>query len=224
MIEEVKQELLNLKDEKYKKFSSSLLPDTDNIIGIRLPILRRISKRIANSCYERFFNENDDEFFELTMLEGMIIGNLNLEFDEIKKYIEKFILKINNWSVCDSFCCSLKIVKKNKKKVKIFLEKYFKSNKEFELRFAYVIMLSYFFDDYNYMIEKIACFNNEKYYSKMAAAWALSIVFMKHFDNIFNDIKNLKIHPWVLNKGIQKALESYRLNKEKLRQMKAFLN
>lgn len=216
MIEDLKKELISLSDEKYRNFSSSLLPNVNNILGIRLPILRKIAKKISKRNYKLFFEQNDDEFFELTMLEGMIIGNLS---EEQNKYIEKFIPKINNWGVCDSFCSSLKTFKNYPNKN--LLEKYFSSDKEYELRFVYVMLLNYFIEnDYDYVFQKIKEFNNEKYYAKMAAAWCLSICIIKNFEQTFIDMQNSKIHPWVYKKGIRKAIESCRLNKSQKEKLK----
>lgn len=45
--QEVRRLLEETTEEKYRKFSSSLLPGVDNILGIRLPRLREIAKDIA---------------------------------------------------------------------------------------------------------------------------------------------------------------------------------
>lgn len=215
MLKKIKKELLNCADRKYKDFSTSLLPNVNNVIGVRLPKLRQMAKEIIKSDWETFLNQNTDEFMELTMLEGMVIAGLKLDFSETLKLSEKFISKINNWSVCDSFCCSLKSVKKNKKETKEFLKKYLSSKDEFENRFAFVILLDYFVDDdYPYVIKEISKFNNDFYYAQMAAAWCLSICLVKHFETCLADIKKLKLHPFVFKKGIQKAIESYRLTNE----------
>lgn len=217
MIEEIKRELIELSEPKYKEFSSKLTPNVDNILGVRLPKLRQLAKRIAKSNYEIFFKENDDEFFELAMLEGMIIGYLSS--DKQKEYIKNFIPKINNWAVCDSFCSGLKCFKNNPDKQ--FLEPFFKSNKEYELRFGFVVLLNYFIDnDYKYVMSKIESFNNEQYYAKMAAAWCLSICIIKKYTQCLNDLKMLKIHPWVYKKGITKAIESLRLDKNQKDELK----
>ena len=215
MIEEIKKELLKNKDEKYQKFSSSLLPNIENVLGVRFPILKKIAKKIAKNDYELFFSENDDEFLELTLLEAMIIGMIKVDFNYIKNHLEKFIKKINCWSVCDTLCSNLKIIKENKKAAKDFIENYFKSKKEYKLRFSYVILLNYFIEsDFDYVIEKIELFNDDQYYAKMAAAWCLSYCFMYDFNRTLEIIKNKKIHPWVLKKGILKARESYKLINE----------
>ncbi|MBR3605018.1 MAG: DNA alkylation repair protein [Candidatus Gastranaerophilales bacterium] len=217
MINDLKNELKSLADVKYQEFSLKLNPNVNNIIGVRLPFLRKIAKKIAHNNFEIFFKENDDEFFELTMLEGMVIGYLALL--EQEKYIKKFIPKINNWAICDSFCAGLKNIKKE------FLEPYFKSDKEYEIRFAFVILLNYYIDsDYSYVIKKITEFDNEKYYAKMAAAWCLSICLIKNYDKCIDDIKTLDIHPWVKNKALTKAIESLRLNKKQKETLKVIRN
>ena len=67
MINDLKKELMELSDKKYQAFSSKLLPNTDNILGVRLPVLRKIAKRISKGNYNLFLNQNDNEFFELTI-------------------------------------------------------------------------------------------------------------------------------------------------------------
>ncbi|MBQ7287684.1 MAG: DNA alkylation repair protein [Candidatus Gastranaerophilales bacterium] len=222
MIEDLKKELISLSDEKYQKFSSSLTPNIDDILGVRLPILRKIAKRITKEDYQIFFKENDDEYMEQTMLEGMVIGLLS--YQEQKKYIEKFILKINNWAVCDSFCASLKTFKTKKEDLKKLIEKLYSSKEEYLSRTAYVLALNYLIDkDMDYVLEKIEQFNNEEYYAKMAAAWCFSICIIKHYDKVLEKINKLKIHPWVFKKGLTKAIESLKLTKEqkeKLRQIR----
>jgi len=215
MIKDLKKELKGLSEPKYQEFSSKLTPNIDNILGVRLPNLRKIAKKIAKENYVDFFKQNDDEFMELTMLEGMVIGYLPLS--EQEKYIKNFIPKINNWAVCDSFCAGLKNISLE------FIEPYFNSNKEYELRFAFVILLNYFIDsNYDYVIKKIMKFNNEQYYAKMAVAWCLSICIIKNYSQAIKDIKIFDIHPWVFKKGITKAIESLRLTKDQKEELKLF--
>ncbi len=52
----LKDKLFELSDEKYKKFHSGLCPNIDNIIGVRLPKLREIAKRNCQRGLERFFS------------------------------------------------------------------------------------------------------------------------------------------------------------------------
>ena len=129
------------------------------------------AKNILKNDWQEFLKFNDNNFFELIMLEGMVVSGLKIEFQEHIKYIKEFIPKINSWSVCDSFCSGLKIINSNKKEFKKFIEPYFSSDMEYFLRFPYVILLNYYMDDIDYVLEKIKIFDNDKYYAKMAVAW-----------------------------------------------------
>ena len=43
-MQKIKEKLFQLADKNYKEFHSSLCPGTDNIIGIRVPLLRSYAK------------------------------------------------------------------------------------------------------------------------------------------------------------------------------------
>ena len=118
------------------------------------------------------------------MLQGMVIGGAKEDINTILKYVKEFVPKIDNWAVCDTFCTSLKITKKYKKEMWKFIQEYLKSDKEFELRFAIVMILGYFIDE-EYLEKDFKIFNNiksDKYYVKMALAWAISICVIKYYD------------------------------------------
>ena len=227
---EIKQELIQMSDSKYKSFHSNLCPGISNILGIRVPILREYAKKIIKKySFEELINNIDDEYYEEIMLQGMLIGlNSKENFNVIKKYIEDYIPKIDNWAICDTFCAGLKIVNKNKDKMWDFIKQYLDSDKEFYLRFAIVIILDYYIEE-KYLEEIFRIFNNiqsEYYYVKMAIAWTISISLIKYYDKTINYLKNnSKIDKWTYNKSLQKAIESYRITKsqkELLKNMKKY--
>ena len=45
----VSKRLLELKDEKYRKFHSALVPGIDNVLGVRVPELRKIAKEFVKT-------------------------------------------------------------------------------------------------------------------------------------------------------------------------------
>ena len=111
----------------------------------------------------------------------MLIG---LEKDLNFEQIENFIPLINNWAVCDTFCNGLKKIKNNKEQMWEFIQKYLKSEKEFEVRFAVDIILQYYIDA-NYIdkvLKILSKIKHEGYYAQMAVAWAYSICFVKFYD------------------------------------------
>ena len=146
---EIIHKLEELSDEKYKNFHKSLCPGTENILGVRVPILRKYAKEICKkNNYKELLETLQDQYYEETMLRGMIIGLITkAPIQEIQDYISDFVPRINNWAVCDVFCAGLKITKKYEKEIWGIIQKYLKSNKEFELRFAIVMILDFYIKD-----------------------------------------------------------------------------
>ena len=217
MKKEIKRDLFDLADEKYKEFHSSLCPGTDNIIGVRVPVLRKYAKELSKKyAIDEIMEEIDDEYYEEIMLLGMVIGFQKGDFNVIKRYIVEFVPKIDNWAVCDVFCAGLKFTNKNKKEVWDLLKKYIESDKEFEVRFAVVMILDYFIDE-EYIKKDFDIFNSikcDKYYVKMAIAWAISVCFIKFYEETLEFFKTTQIDDFTFNKSIQKAIESYRISDE----------
>lgn len=207
----------SIQDIKYRDFNKKLIPNTENIIGIRVPNLRELSKEISKGNWKEFLNVSEDTYYEETVLQGMVIGNINNTFEEALYYIERFIPKINNWSVCDGFCCGLKCTKKYKENMYDILKKYVYSENPWEIRFALVMFLIYYVDD-KHIKEIFECCNNiqsEEYYVKMGMAWLLSICFIKYEEETFFYIKNNKLDDFTYNKMLQKIIESNRVDSEK---------
>lgn len=222
----IKEDLFKLQDKKYQEFHSKLCPGTDNIIGIRIPVLREYAKKLLKeNDFKTLINYIDDEYYEEIMLQGMLIGLAKSDFNEIKPYIENFIPKIDNWAICDTFCAGLKITKKYKREMWNLINTYITSDEEFFIRFAVVMILDYYIEE-EYIKENFKIFNNiksDKYYVQMAVAWAISICFAKYFDKTIKYMKTANLDDFTYNKAIQKAIESYRITKEEkdiLRKMK----
>lgn len=109
----IREQIFQLADEDYQKFSSKLLPTTNNILGVRLPQLRKLAKVIAKEDWRKFLVNSDVKYFEEIMLQGLVLGYAKSDIEEILKYVADFVPKIDNWSVCDSFCTGLKFTKNN---------------------------------------------------------------------------------------------------------------
>ena len=218
MKEEIKKQLKQLSDSKYKEFHSNLCPGTDNILGVRVPVLRKYAKELAKKYpVEKLLKNIDNEYYEEIMLQGMIIGlDKKANIKTILEYIEEFIPKIYNWAICDVFCAGLKIVNKYPKEIWSFISKYLESEKEFELRFAIVIILDYYINE-EYIDKDLKVLNSihsDKYYVQMAIAWAISICLIKYFDKTLEYLKKCNLDKFTYNKSLQKGLESYRISDE----------
>ena len=227
MKQNIIEELKGLADKKYKEFHKGLCPGTENILGVRVPILRNYAKKLAKEYEIKALLENiDNEYYEEIMLQGMLIGlEKDKDIQNILKDIEIFVPKIDNWGVCDVFCAGLKITKKHLQEMWNFLQKYVTSDKEFEIRFGVVMILDYYITE-EYLERIFAIFDSIKsnqYYVQMAVAWAISICLIKFYDKTINYLKTSHIDKFTYNKALQKAIESYRITDEQksfLRKMK----
>ena len=215
-INNIKKALESLADIQYRDFHSSLVPGVNQILGVRIPILRKMAKQIAREEWRPFVEMTEVTYYEETMLQGMLIGMAKVEFKEQMEYIRLFIPRINNWAVCDIFCGELKTtVRKNKVDVWKFIQPYLKSSKEFEIRFGTVMLIHFIDEEYiDRVLISIGSFQHEGYYARMAVAWLLSICFVKFPKKAMEYLKESKLDHWTYNKALQKIIESLRVNKE----------
>lgn len=214
---DIKERLISESEKDFQKFSASLIPNINNVLGVRLPKLRKIAKEIyKNGEWQNCVNRNDFEYMEEVMLQGMVIGLVKQPPDKMLELVKNFMPKINNWSVCDCFCGGLKFIKDSRELVWDFIQPYFKSKNEYDIRFAYVILLSYYIDIefIDRVFKLIDEFKDERYYTKMAAAWALSICYIKFPEKTLEYLKTSKLDNWTFNKSIQKICESLRVDKQ----------
>lgn len=215
----VREELFKHKDSQYKKFHSALVPNisADNIIGVRIPELRKIGKNLSD-------NNFGWEYYEEVMLHGFYIGYAKLSFNERLKLLKEFVPKINNWAVCDCVCSTLKFVKNNKADFFDFLQQYMNSSEEYKLRFAIVVLMDYYLDDeyIDYTVNFLSDIKSDYYYVNMAAAWALSAAFIKNSSKVMPLIENSKLEPFIHNKTISKICDSFRVDKQTKEALKAY--
>lgn len=97
----LREQLLELTEPKYMKFTSALMPGVENVLGIRLPVLRSIAKEIAAGDWRAYLAEAEDFYFEERMLQGLVIGYARCEPAEKLAHVARFVPKIDNWAVCD---------------------------------------------------------------------------------------------------------------------------
>ncbi|MDO5112862.1 MAG: DNA alkylation repair protein [Planctomycetia bacterium] len=220
----LREKLKTLAEEPYRQFSLKLLPGLVRMLGVRLPQLRKIAREVARGDWQKFLAQPIEEpYFEETLLQGMVLGYAPTTWEELVPWLEKYIPRIDNWSVCDSFCATLKIARTQPEKVWPFLEKYLISPQPFECRFAVVMILMYFVKE-DYLqpalqrLEKVRC---EDYYARMAVAWAVSLFYLSFPQATQSFLQKKTLPPFTRRKAIRKILESQRLSpaeKQHLRQ------
>lgn len=221
----IREDMIQLSDKKYKEFHSSLCPNVDDILGVRIPELRKYAKEISKGDFRGYLDNALSNYYEEKVLNGLVIGYAKMDLEEKFKYLDSFVPRINSWAVCDVSCSNIKVKKDEQEKLWKYILKYVDSENEFEVRFSVIMMLGNFItpeyiDKVLNILENI---KNEKYYVKMAVAWTLCDAYIKQKEKTFEFLKVTKIDDWTYNKAIQKMRESYRVtneDKELLKKMK----
>ncbi|ETA79045.1 DNA alkylation repair protein [Youngiibacter fragilis] len=210
MVSEIRNSLLESAEERYREFTSKLLPGTGNILGVRLPKLRKIAKEIAKSDWRPYVESEGMLYYEETMLQGMVIGYADAVSAEKLELSRSFIPRIDNWGVCDSFCSGLKFTAKNPSHVWDFIQPYAASSDEFESRFASVMMLNYYItEEYiDRVLTAAARPASEGYYATAAAAWTLSVCYVRFPEKTFSVLYDEGIDETLRRMAIRKIIES----------------
>lgn len=218
------KELYNLQDLKYRDFHSKLLVKSDNLIGIRVPILKDIAKKISKGNYKSFLKTVKSDTYEEIMIYGLVIGYIKENYDEIIKYLNNFIPLIDNWAINDTVAANLKIFKKDQEKGYEQIKKYL-TGSTFSIRFGLVLLLDHYIND-NYIDDVLnIAFNlkNDEYYVKMANSWLISICYIKYPNKTLKYLNNNSLDVFTHNKAISKICDSYQVDKrtkEKLKKLK----
>lgn len=224
-MENIREKLFKLQDKKYQEFHSGLCPNVNDIIGVRIPELRKLAKQIAKENPKEYLEKVTKQYYEEKMLQGFVIGYMKADYEEKLAYLDKFVPIIDNWAICDCCCSTFKFATKYPKQVWEYLQKYINSNKEFELRFAIVMLMDYYITE-DYIDEILKIYDNiqnDGYYVKMGIAWALSVCYVKFPEKTMRFLKSNHLDDFTYNKALQKMIESYRVDditKDKLRNMK----
>lgn len=186
------------------------------MLGVSIPKIRKLAKEIVKDNPEEYLKNPEEDYYEELMLQALVIANLKIDLEKKKEYIINFVPKINCWAVCDSFCAGLKDADKNLEFFWKIISKYFKSKKEYEIRFAVVMLLDHYVkEEYvNEIFKVIDNIKNEEYYVEMGIAWLVAELYIKFPKQTMKYLKNCNLNKFTYNKALQKARESYRVSKE----------
>ncbi len=224
---EIRIRLETMAETKYKEFSQSLIPGSRPILGVRIPALRNLAKEIAKGDWKAYLDNAVDDTFEEVNLQGFVIGYAKADYETLLPYIRKYVAKINDWSLCDGFCATLKVTKRYKSQFKELLKEYAEKNTEFDQRFVAVMLMDYYLEDEDIdeTLAMLDALKHDSYYCKMGVAWAVATAMAKQREKTWEYMQqgNNTLDDWTYNKSIQKMIESYRISDEDkamLRQLK----
>lgn len=209
-----KKEFLNYL-ETYKniekiEWTKNILNTNMEVLAIKANELKKISKEILKGNYLSFLDLNIYDNYEASYINGTIIYNIK-DFKTMKKYLDIYSKKIDNWSNCDLL--KFKVLNKEKEYFDLSKE-YIKSEYIFQRRIG-VIILFRLIDYPKEIFEILETLKDEKeYYVNMAISWLLCELYIKRKEETIKYLKTNNLNDFVLNKFVSKCRDSYRISNE----------
>lgn len=213
---DIRQQLFQLQDLKYKKFSEKLIPniDPDRIIGVRVPHLRSLAK---NNDLDSFVNQLPHHYHEENVLHGIYLNQIK-EVDVCIDLIRKFTPYLDNWSVVDILYP--KVLLKNRDKTLELIDELLASKQEFVCRLGIRLLLSYYVEDET-IYQRVIDVKQDGYYVLMMKAWFFCEAIIVNVDEAIRVLEKHQLDRWTHNKTISKCIDSYRLNEEIKQKLKS---
>lgn len=217
----LREELLSLSEPGYRTFASSLLPGVEHVMGVRLPKLRRLARTIARGDWRGYLRTAEGFYFEERMLQGLVIGYAPCDAEERLAWTARFVPRIDNWSVCDSFC--RRLGPGEREPMWRFVQPYFRSEEEFGVRFAAVMSLVNFADAEHLepLLERLEGVRHEGYYARMGVAWAVSVCFAKFPERTAAWLAGCALDDRTYGLSLRKIVESDRVDAAAKRAVRA---
>lgn len=219
-VAELRAALFAMQDENYRDFHAKLIPNVDKetIIGVRVPRMRAYARTVWKQAPETahaFLEVIPHKYYEENCLHGLLIGVLSETTGEALRLIDRFLPYIDNWATCDML--PPKIFASDLARVRETVLPWLASEETYRVRFAIVTLLTFFLEEETFAqtdLARLAAIHSEEYYVNMAIAWYYSFALIKQYERTIGLFEARTLTPWVQNKSIQKAIESYRIAPE----------
>lgn len=235
-----------LDEERYRNGHLRVINALDDvrILGVHIPELKKLANELsgrpdAADLIASFEAESlkGTLCFEEKLVWGLMINAIKATQEHKLALLKAFVPVMDNWAVCDTICCNIKWIKE-KNALWEYLQPYFESDKEFEVRFAIVMSMIFFLEpetfsqvtcrldslDFSkirseYSSPKEAKISGEAkgvakgerpYYVRMAVAWLLATALAKLPDQTWVFVNACNLPEDVIRLYKRKARESFR--------------
>lgn len=219
----LREQLLELTEPKYMKFTSALMPGVETCWAYACPYCAASPKEIAAGDWRAYLAEAEISVSKRRCCRGWMIGYAGANPPKSSHTWPALLPKIDNWAVCDCFCWRLRAAERQP--MWEFIQPYFHAQAEYDVRFAVVMGLGNFVDEQHLeaFLRQLDGIRHEAYYARMAVAWAVSVCYVKFPQRTHAWLGSCSLDDWTYNKSLQKIIESYRVSdaaKQEIRAMK----
>ena len=134
--------------------------------------------------------------------------------------MEIFKRNVTNWAVCDSM--TPRIFAKHTGELLPIIKKWLQSAHPYTVRFGLRMLMCFYLEkEFASEINALAAsVCSEEYYVNMMQAWYFATALAKQYDSTVPFVEERRLSPWVHNKTIQKAVESFRITAEQKAHLK----
>lgn len=205
--------LRTFKREEKIEWTKNILNTKMKVLAIKSTETNKIYKEIKKGNYLSFLDLNINDYYENTVINGNLICEIK-DFDTMKKYLNNYAQKADNWATCDLLKFK---VKNNEDRFYKLSQEYIKSDKPFVRRIGILILFKFieteqYIEKIYQTLDKFEC--ETEYYVNMVNAWLLCELFIKKRERTIEYLKNNNLNKFTLNKAISKCRDSYRVSKE----------
>lgn len=213
----IRARLFAMQDLKYREFTAKLTPtlEKERIIGVRTPELRKYAVELSKTEDAAAFMATLPHLYqEENNLHAFLIERI-ADYDACVAALDAFLPYVDNWATCDSM--SPKCLKKQMPRLTGEIRRWMSSEQTYTVRFGMGMLMRHFLDDAfdPAYLDWVAALRSEEYYINMMIAWFFATALAKQWDATLPYIESRRLEPWVHNKAIQKAVESFRIPEDR---------
>jgi 3-methyladenine DNA glycosylase AlkD len=203
-------------NDEYAAFNRRIVNTKKQVLGVRMPDLRRLAKRVAKGMTAAdaaaMYGALDESVYEEVLLFGLVLNAAKLTETEHIALTRRYLEKVDSWAGIDVFA------EKNARFSGVtywqFALEMLHEKREFFVRYGIVACMANFLTD-----EKIAqvfaelrMLKSNAYYVRMAAAWLYATAAVRYYEITMLELQNTAIDPWARRKAYQKMLESRQMS------------
>ena len=204
-------------NESYAAFNKRIVNTKMEVIGVRVPDLRRLARELAPNMSAADISElltAQNESFDYVLLCGLLITHARFDDQMAVDLTKQYLPLVDSWAHIDIF-----VEKKRRFAGEVwwdFALECLQSEAEFTVRYGVISLMTNFLDEshINQVFAALRRIKHDDYYVKMALAWLYATAAVNFFELTLAELESGHIDAWTRNKAYQKMRESRRFTPE----------
>ena len=204
-------------NETYAAFNKRIVNTKMPVIGVRVPDLRRLARKLAPDMSAADISElltAQNESFDYVLLCGLLITHARLDDQTTIDLAKQYLPLVDSWAHIDVF-----VEKKRRFAGEVwwdFALECLQNEDEFTVRYGVISLMTNFLDEahIDQVFAALRGVKHDGYYVKMALAWLYATTAVHFFDLTLAELENEHTDAWTRNKAYQKMRESRRFTPE----------